>query len=145
MGFRSGALLLLTIAALFVAGGAQASAAAEFSAEPSQVSFGDHVIGLDYTGRYVDVYGGSETPVSITGLEVTGPDAAAFDVEDYCSGTDIDNFSGCVFLVSFHADALGDRSAAVELTASSGDPVSVPLSGRGVESAGMRPTLPILS
>jgi hypothetical protein len=141
MGFRSGALLLFTFVALAVAGGAQASAAAEFSAEPSQVNFGGHVVGLDYTSRYVDVYGNSETPVTITSVELTGPDAADFELEDYCSDSEIDDFTGCGFLIGFQADAVGEKTATVQLTADSGDPVSVPISGSGVEPASNAPDL----
>jgi len=133
--------LLLTIAVLVVGGGAQASAAAEFTVEPSQVDFGDHVVGLDYGGRYVYVGGKSETPVTITSVELTGPDASDFDLEDYCSDLEIDDFAGCAFLVSFQADSVGEKAATVKITADSGDPVSVPLTAGGVEPAGNAPDL----
>ena len=117
-------------------------AAAGFTADPEQLNFGERAVGEQYFDHtiYLD---GAPGPVTIESLELTGAGAAQFTLDDWnCVGTEIEEgLNYCEFRVNFVPDSNGLKEAEVQIGASSGDPVTVPLSGTGVPVAANAPDL----
>lgn len=142
MGNRRGYLILLSIAVLFFANGGSASAAPEFTADPPSISFGERVLGLEYQAQTVYLDGTSSTPVTIESFEVSGANAGDFTLTDWnCEGSEVSDSSYCFFDVAFDPQEAEPRSASVVIEASSGDPVTIPVTGIGTEPAENAPAL----
>ncbi|HTU15958.1 MAG TPA: choice-of-anchor D domain-containing protein [Solirubrobacterales bacterium] len=136
---------VLSVFATFAFTGVAQADDPAFRAAPSSYDFGDIVIGEAYSGSadFIDFYPTSEATVEITGLEITGPDAADFSVEDGgCIDWPLEEY-GCYAVLGFTSDdepGLKEATLEVSSNATAGTK-SVPLSANVVEPATNGPAL----
>lgn len=121
-----------------------ASAASPLEADPASFDFGTLTIGqaYDHTYDYVMVENPSEDPVTIESVEITGADAAEFELNEVTNCTPESTLppdSLCFVDLIFSPETVGVSNAAVVLTLDAGDPLTIPLTGIGAELAGNAP------
>ncbi len=121
-----------------------ASAASPLEADPASFDFGTLTIGqsYDHTYDYVTVENPSGDPVTIESVEITGADAAEFELNEITNCTAESTLPPdalCYVDLIFNPEATGVSSASVVLTLDAGDPLIIPLTGTGSELAGNAP------
>ena len=102
------------------------------SLNPSALSFGSQTEGTTSTAQSITMTNPGSTSLLITGISVTGTNAADFAQTNSCGGT-IAAAGTCTINVTFTPTASGGRTAAISIVDNAPDsPESVPLSGTGL-------------
>ena len=94
--------------------------------------FGGHATGTSVT-HDLTIEANGDGAVSISGIQLSGTDAAQFQLDDPCTGTTLQPGQTCTFAVTFAPTTVGDLKA--NLTIEHGGPVApqiLPLIGAGL-------------
>ena len=106
---------------------------------PSSLSFGTLAIGTISAGKTVTLKNTGSSTLTISGIAITGTNAADFAQSHTCGGS-LAAGASCTISVTFKPTANGTRSAALSVTDNAaGSPQQVPLSGIGT-TAKLSPT-----
>jgi hypothetical protein len=109
--------------------GTGSATGAKLVVSPAAVDFGD-ASALVSTARALTVSNAGDVPVSIDGVGVTGPQAAAFAIEsDGCGGQTVAPGGGCSLVVRFGPGPEGPRSAQLHLALGGAPGIDVALRG----------------
>lgn len=142
MKLRAGLFVLAVGVATVVFGGAAASAASSIRPVPANFAFGERVAGMEYSSRYLDIYGTSLSMIEVTDAVLEGVDADQFELYDFdCIGNEVDEESPCLMTVNFDPTTIGVKSASIRVETAEGDPLSIPVGGTAVELAPNTPDL----
>jgi Abnormal spindle-like microcephaly-assoc'd, ASPM-SPD-2-Hydin/FG-GAP-like repeat len=98
----------------------------------SSLAFGDQSVGTASPVQTVNVFSSGSTPLQITNIAVTGPNATDFSLANNCAAP-IEVGGSCTMSVVFTPSGGGSRSGSIAVTDStSASPHIVPLTGTGV-------------
>lgn len=110
------------------------------SLSPANISFVPQSVGTTSNTQYVTLTNTGNTPVTFTGINLTGANTGDFTLSyNGCSGAgELSTYGGvCSLGVTFNPVATGTRAATLTITDSaSGSPHQVALSGTGLAAAG---------
>jgi uncharacterized repeat protein (TIGR01451 family) len=111
--------------------------AAQGSAAPQGLGFGSVVVGTSSGTQQVTIGSTGSYPLTIQSVTLAGANTADFVLSsDMCSGATLNPGQSCTFSVAFAPTAPGTRSADVNVTSNSFNPIaSVGLSGTGLLQA----------
>ena len=105
--------------------------APQISFSPSSWSFGNQLVNTSSTAESITVTNPGTATLTISGISITGTNAADFSQTNNCS-TVAAGSGSCTIQVTFTPSATGSRSASISVTDSaSGSPHTVSLSGTG--------------
>lgn len=106
------------------------SALAGFS--PDSIAFGPQLVGTVGATQTMSVTNLGQTPLRISGIALSGPNAADFAQTSACVGVSLAPGGSCGLLLSFGPQASGPLTASISLTDNAPDsPQSRPLYGYG--------------
>ena len=98
---------------------------------PSSLSFGNQLLGATSAPQNFTLTNTSGSPLSITGIVISGLNPGDFAQTNDC-GTTVAVGASCTFSVTFTPTAIGNRSAAISITDNAtGSPQQVSLAGTG--------------
>lgn len=101
---------------------------------PPQVDLGGNPINQTSIGRHVEISNCTESPVTITQVQLTGEDALEFAIVDQPQDSTIPAHGSASWLVVMQAHTVGDKAASFDATTGDGAVTSVPLVGDGLGS-----------
>src|SRR5689334_10694502 len=132
---------LAVLVGLFVVplGSAAPADAGSLTVAPSALTFPDRPVGTRSDALPVTVTNTGLTPVMISTIHISGPDASDFGEGAMCPVRPDALAPGdsCEIYVSFSPDSAGQKSASLEIGDDASDsPQTVGLSGTGTDSAG---------
>jgi hypothetical protein len=105
------------------------------SISPGNLNFGNQTVGITSASRKVTLTNKGNINLTITLIQITGPDSGDFNQSNNCPSSLPPNKS-CQISVTFTPTATGTRNAAVNITDNAPDsPQSVSLTGVGVSPA----------
>ena len=109
--------------------------------EPSSIDFGDQVTKKPSKYQRITVTNTGEAKLYINSVNITGDDRQSFTlVGDTCTGSTIESKKSCVVDVCFTPARTEGHKAVIQFTDSAADsPQSVSVSGKGINSAAVRP------
>jgi len=101
--------------------------------DPNVVNFNSQPLGSSYvTSLYLEVVGGS--PVTLSGIQVTGPNASDFTMTNNCPVTLLPEFGSCTVNITFTPSVTGMRLAELQVQDNAaGNPQLIPLAGVGLQ------------
>ncbi|MEK6406077.1 MAG: choice-of-anchor D domain-containing protein [Acidobacteriota bacterium] len=110
--------------------------------EPNSIDFGDQVAKKPSKSQRITVTNTGGKKLYINSVVISGDERQDFAVvQDTCTGATIDSSKSCIVDVSFTPSATDSRNAAIVLTDNASDsPQKVPLTGKGINSAAVRPS-----
>ncbi len=102
-------------------------------ASPASVAFGSLTVGSNLV-RTITVSNGGLANLNVTGVTLTGADAASFQIStNTCIGTLVHGAAPCTVSVRFLPTTTGLKSASVSIASNgTGSPTLIPLTGTGV-------------
>jgi hypothetical protein len=101
----------------------------------SSLSFGSQPVGANSAPQNFTLTNTGSSPLSITGIGITGPNPGDFAQTNDC-GTSVAAGASCTFSVTFTPIANGNRSATLNITDNAGgSPQQVNLAGTGITPA----------
>ena len=111
-------------------------------AEPSSIDFGDQVAKMPSKSQRITVTNTGVKKLYINSVVISGDERQDFAVvQDTCTGATIDSSKSCIIDVRFTPSATERRNAVIVLTDNAVDsPQKVPLTGKGINSAAVRPS-----
>jgi hypothetical protein len=99
---------------------------------PAAVDFGQQRISTTSAVHPVYVVNIGDTPLTVTMVDITGPDPGDFAASDSCTDASIGMTGGCIISVRFTPLTTGTRNATLVIVDNApGSPQTVPLSGQG--------------
>ena len=112
--------------------GTAVAATPAISLSPTSLDFAAQIVGTTSTPQTVTLTNSGNAPLSLTGISLTGANAADYTLANACATT-LAAAAHCTITVTFNPTAAGTRSAAFVLTNNSSTPsISVPLMGTAV-------------
>lgn len=109
--------------------------------EPSSIDFGDQVVKLPSKSQRITVTNAGGKKLYINSVVISGDEGKDFSVvQDTCTGATIDSSKSCIVDVRFTPAATERRNGVIVFTDNAVDsPQKVPLTGKGINSAAVRP------
>ena len=110
--------------------------------EPGTLDFGDQVVKMPSKPQRITVTNTGVKKLYINSVVIGGDERQDFTlVQDTCTGATIDASKSCIVDVRFTPSATERRNAVIVLTDNAVDsPQKVPLTGKGINSAAVRPS-----
>jgi hypothetical protein len=110
--------------------------------DPSSIDFGDQVAKMPSKSQRITVTNTGVKKLYINSVVISGDERQDFAVvQDTCTGATIDSSKSCIVDVRFTPSATERRNAVIVLTDNAVDsPQKVPLTGKGINSAAVRPS-----
>ncbi|PYT06925.1 MAG: hypothetical protein DMF60_08190 [Acidobacteria bacterium] len=110
--------------------------------EPGSIDFGDQVTKMPSKSQRITVTNTGVKKLYINSVVINGDEKQDFDVvQDTCTGATIDSSKSCILDVRFTPSTTERRNAVITLTDNAVDsPQKVPLTGKGINSAAVRPS-----
>ncbi len=103
------------------------------SVAPSSLSFASQMVGSASSNQSLTLSNSGNATLSISGVTVSGPNAADFSLQNQCGGS-LTSGTSCGMMVSFAPTAAGTRTATLNITTNAaGSPQSVALNGTGAD------------
>jgi hypothetical protein len=113
-------------------GTATSAGAPIVSLSTSNLSFGSQPVGATSASQNSTLTNTGGSPLSITGIGISGPNPADFAQTNDC-GTSVAAGTSCTFSVTFSPTAIGNRSATLNITDNAGgSPQHINLAGAGI-------------
>lgn len=110
--------------------------------EPGTLDFGDQVVKMPSKPQRITVTNTGGKKLYINSVVIGGDERQDFTfVQDTCTGATIDAGKSCIVDVRFTPSATERRNAVIVFTDNAVDsPQKVPLTGKGINSAAVRPS-----
>jgi hypothetical protein len=107
--------------------------------DQTSLAFGSTPFGSP-NSLFVGVTNSGGGPLTVGNVRVSGPNAASFTVQNFCTFTVLPQ-QGCGLLVQFSPTAVGAQSATLEINDNApGSPQTVSITGTGVSQVTLNPT-----